>query len=129
MKFLKEYFIIIIILIFVIYINYLTDKDLKNQIAWMRNGVISIENKIEDDKKTEAKNEFDLLRSKWNDITEHLELFVDHSELEKISSDIVRIDANFETDGYEELMENIYDLKFMLKHIEEKNQLKLKNFF
>ena len=129
MRFLKEYVIIIIILIFVIYINYLTDKDLNEQIAWMRDGIISIENKMTEDKKSEAKEEFNSLHSKWNDITEHLELFVDHSELEKISSDIVKIDANLNVGEDEELMENIYDLKFMLDHIEEKNKLELRNFF
>ena len=129
MKFLKEYVIIIIILIFVIYINYLTDKDLNEQIAWMRDGIISIENKMTEDKKSEAEEEFNSLHSKWKDITEHLELFVDHGELEKISSDIVKIDANFKVGEDEELMENIYDLKFMLDHIEEKNKLKLRNFF
>ena len=129
MRFLKEYVIIIIILIFVIYINYLTDKDLNEQITWMRDGIISIENKMTEDKKSEAEEKFNSLHSKWNDITEHLELFVDHSELEKISSDIVKIDANLNVGEDEELMENIYDLKFMLNHIEDKNKLKLKNFF
>ena len=129
MRFLKEYFIILIILGFVFYINYLTDKDLNEQIAWIRNGIMNIEEKIEKNKKQEAENDFDSLHSKWEDITEHLELFVDHSELEKISNDIVKIDANLKSSDDEEILENIYDLKFMLEHIEDKNKLKLKNFF
>lgn len=129
MRFIKEYFIILIILGFVFYINYLTDKDLNEQIAWMKDGIQSIENKIAENKKSEAEKEFESLHARWDNITEHLELFVDHSELEKISSDIVKIDANLKIDENEELMENIYDLKFMLKHIEDKNKLKLKNFF
>lgn len=129
MKFLKEYFIIIIILFFVIYINYLTNKDLNNQISWMRDGIESIENRLSEKNKEKAKDEFKELHNKWNDITEHLELFVDHNELEKVSTDIVKIDANFENEEDEELLENIFDLKFMLKHIEEKNQLKWRNFF
>ena len=39
------------------------------------------------------------------------------------------IEANFETDEKDKVMENIAELKFMLEHIEEKNQLKLKNIF
>ena len=129
MKFLKEYFIILIILFLVIYINYLTDKDLKEQISWMRDGISSIENNINEENKDKAKKEFEELHNKWSDITEHLELFVDHNELEKISSDIIKIDVNLKVDENEELIENIYDLQFMLDHIEQKNKLNLRNFF
>ena len=69
------------------------------------------------------------MHSKWEDKTEHLELFVDHSELEKISSDIERISANLKVGEDKELMENLYDLKFMLNHIEQKNKLNWRNFF
>ena len=129
MRFLKEYFIIFIILIFVIYINYLTDKDLNEQIYWMREEISCFEKKITDDKKTEAKAEFESINKKWKNSTKHLELFVDHNELEKISGDIEKISANLKIGEDEELMENIYDLKFMLKHIEEKNKLNWRNFF
>ena len=129
MRFLKEYFFVLIILSFVLYINYLTDKDLSEQISWMRDGILSIQKKVDEDKKEDAKEEFDALHNKWKDVTKHLELFVDHGELEKISSDIEKISANLKVGEDEELMENIYDLKFMLKHIEEKNQLNLRNFF
>ena len=129
MRFLKEYFFVLIILALVLYINYLTDKDLSEQILWMRDGILSIQKKIDDDKKEDAKDEFNSLHDKWKDVTEHLELFVDHSELEKISSDIEKISANLKVGEDEELMENIYDLKFMLKHIEEKNKLNWRNFF
>lgn len=129
MRFLKEYFFMLIILAFVLYINYLTDKDLSEQISWMRDDILSIQKKVDDDKKEEAEDEFNYLYNKWKDVAEHLELFVDHSELEKISSDIEKISANLNAGENEELMENIYDLKFMLKHIEEKNQLNLRNFF
>ena len=56
-------------------------------------------------------------------------LFVEHNELEKVSNDIVIIESNFETNETEKILENIAELKFMLEHIEEKNQLKLKNIF
>ena len=42
---------------------------------------------------------------------------------------IKKISANLKVGEDEELMENIYDLKFMLKHIEQKNKLNWRNFF
>ena len=75
------------------------------------------------------KQEFYELKDKWKQKAESLALFVEHNELEKVSNDIVIIESNFETNETEKILENIAELKFMLEHIEEKNQLKLKNIF
>lgn len=129
MRFLREYIIIIIILGFVFLMEYLTSKSLGEATQWMKDGVISIENKIKENQEPEAQQEFYDLQGKWKDKTEKLALFVEHNELEKVSNDIALIEINFETDETEDILENIAELKFMLEHIEEKNQLKLKNIF
>lgn len=129
MRFLREYLIIIVILGFVFLMEYLTSKSLGEATQWMKNGVISIENKIKENQESEAQEEFYDLEGKWKEKTEKLALFVEHNELEKVSNDIALIEINFETNETEDILENIADLKFMLEHIEEKNQLKLKNIF
>lgn len=129
MRFLREYCIIIIILILVFSIEFLTSKSLNEAVSWMRDGIISIENKIKENRESEAQKEFEDLQGKWKERTEKLALFVEHNELEKVSKDIVIIESNFETDEPDKVLENIAELKFMLEHIEEKNQLKLKNIF
>ncbi len=129
MRFLREYLIIIVILSFVFLMEYLTSKSLGEATQWMKNGVISIENKIKENQESEAQEEFYDLQGKWKEKTEKLALFVEHNELEKVTNDIALIEINFETDETEDILENIADLKFMLEHIEEKNQLKWKNIF
>lgn len=129
MRFLREYIIIIIILGFVFLMEYLTSKSLGEATKWMKDGVISIENKVKENQESEAQEEFYDLQGKWKEKTEKLALFVEHNELEKVTNDIALIEINFETDETEDILENIADLKFMLEHIEEKNQLKWKNIF
>ena len=129
MRFLKEYFIIIIILAMVFVIENITSKSLEESINWMSNGITSIENKMNENKEYEAQKEFYELEEKWNGNIDTLALFVEHNELEKISNDVVIIESNFETNEKEKVMENIAELKFMLSHIGEKNKLKLKNIF
>ncbi len=129
MRFLREYIIIIIILGFVFLMEYLTSKSLGEATQWMKDGVISIENKVKENQESEAQEEFYDLQGKWKEKTERLALFVEHNELEKVTNDIALIEINFETDETEDILENIADLKFMLEHIEEKNQLKWKNIF
>ncbi len=129
MRFLREYLIIIVILSFVFLMEYLTSKSLGEATKWMKEGVISIENKVKENQESEAQEEFYDLQGKWKEKTERLALFVEHNELEKVTNDIALIEINFETDETEDILENIADLKFMLEHIEEKNQLKWKNIF
>ena len=129
MRFLKEYFIIIVILIIVFYIDHATNQMLQDAVILMRDGITSIENKISENKEKEAQDEFDNLEKKWKEKSGKLALFVEHNELEKVSSNVEIIESNFKTNETEKVLENISELKFMLEHIEEKNQLKLKNIF
>lgn len=129
MRFGKEVIIVIVILIIVFATEYATSKNLDNAVEWMTNGIVSIENKINEKKESEAQNEFYELKNKWKGTSEQLALFVEHNELEKVSNDVVIIESNFESDETEKTLENITELKFMLEHIQEKNKLKLKNIF
>lgn len=125
----REFIIIIVILIIVFTIDHITGKNLSDSVAWMRDGMISIENKLKENNENEAQNEFFELKEKWDEECEKLSLYVEHNELEKVGNDIVIIESNFRQNESDELFENIADLKYMLSHIEEKNQLKLKNIF
>lgn len=129
MRFVKETITIIVILVIVFLSEYITSKKLGDSVNWMRDGITSIENKINEGKETEAQEEFSDLQSRWKEECERLSLFVEHNELEKVSNDIVVIESNFQTNETERTLENIAELKFMLEHIEEKSQLKLKNIF
>lgn len=129
MRFIKEYSIIIIILVIVFYIDFVTSKSLEDAVNWARDGITSIENKINENNEVEAQDEFYDFEEKWKEKVQNLSLFVEHNELEKVSNDIVIIESNFETNETEKALENIAELKFMLEHIEEKNKLKLKNIF
>ena len=129
MRFLREVLIIIIILIIVFWTERITSNELNDSVKWVRDRIISVENKVNEDKKEEAEKEFDEFQEQWKEKNEKLALFVEHNELEKISNDIVIIKSNLKSDDIDEVMEDIAELKFMLEHIEEKNQLKLKNIF
>ena len=129
MRFWRETLIIVLILVIVFWTEHITSKSLGECVSWMRDGVTSIENKINENNEVQAQKEFYDLQKRWKEKSESLALFVEHNELEKVSNDIVQIQANFDTEEKDKVIENIAELKFMLEHIEEKNQLKLKNIF
>lgn len=129
MRFFKEYIIVLVILIIVFVINFITSKKLENAIGWMDDGMESIGNKISENKEDDAKKEFYELEDKWKSETEKLSYFVEHNELEKVSREVIIVEANFSINDSDKIIESINELKFLLEHIEDKNKLKLKNIF
>lgn len=129
MGFLREYFIIAIILGIVFLTDFVTSKNLGDSVQWMKNEIGTIEEKMNENKEPEAQEGFYQIEQNWKEKSDKLALFVEHNELEKVSNNIVLIQSNFETNETDKVLENIAELKFMLEHIEEKNQLKLKNVF
>lgn len=129
MRFVKEIITIIVILMIVFYTEYITSRNLSDSVQWMKDEIAHIENKISENQESEVQEEFYKIEKEWKGKSEKLALFVEHNELEKVSNNMVVIESNFETNETDKVLENIAELKFMLEHIEEKNQLKLKNVF
>ncbi len=129
MRFIKEYIVISAILIIVFGIEYFTKNKLDYSIKLIRDNIYDVEKSINEKNIKNAKKKIIEIKNNWKKEYETLALFVEHNELEKISNDIVTIEANFESEEEDMLMENIAELKFMLSHIQEKNKLNLKNIF
>lgn len=129
MRFIKEYIVISAILIIVFGIEYFTKNKLDYSIKLIRDDIYDVEKSINEKNIKNAKKKIIEIKNNWKKEYETLALFVEHNELEKISNDIVTIEANFESEEEDMLMENIAELKFMLSHIQEKNKLNLKNIF
>jgi len=129
MRFIKEYIVISAILIIVFGIEYFTKNKLDYSIKLIRDNIYDVEKSINEKNIKNAKKKIIEIKNNWKKEYETLALFVEHNELEKISNDIVTIEANFKSEEEDMLMENIAELKFMLSHIQEKNKLNLKNIF
>ena len=129
MRFFKEYVIIAVIVVIILLTDYWTDKNLSDATRFLKDSMIEIEQKVKDENMNEAQDEFFNVKEEWKSRGEKLALFVEHNELEKVNKNVELLVANFESGDKDELLENVADLKFILEHIEEKNQLKLKNIF
>lgn len=128
MRFLKETITIILIVIFVFAVNIITENITKSAISEINNEINVIEGDINNNEDNINEN-VGKLKDKWNQKEYTLSFFVEHSELEKVSSNMVLIETNIENGKIEESLEKIAEIKFLLNHIEEKNKFKLNNVF
>ncbi len=125
-RFKREIITLIVIIVFIVAIDLITDKIMKNVVDDMVNLIEDIERKIGENLEDVK---IDDLKKVWHEKEVMLAYFSEHDELEKVTVEVTELKSNMENDMKEEAKGNIDKIKFLLKHIEEKEKLKLKNIF
>ena len=116
-------FVLILILDLVIYFE--TDKLIDDTLSNLNQIKKTLDNENLDDSKNKAKK----LEKKWFKYEKILSFFIEHDEVEKVSTKIVIIEENTKNKEYNTALEDVVETKFILKHIKDKYNLSLKNIF
>lgn len=126
MRFLKEYVILFLIILFVISIEFITDNITKKSISDINTKIEDLEKVLEED---DAKDKIDDLCSSWEKEENKLAFYIEHDELEKVGVLVDNVKSNIENDNMEDVNQEIDQIKFLLEHVKEKQKLELKNIF
>lgn len=129
----KELVISIIIVIAIIVGNMITQKytkqavaELSDQLDSMRGKLLQNEGEIEWE---EMKEELSKVRKTWNEKNEKMAYYIEHNELEKVELNLTSLESYTEKQEAHEALNQLDGEMFILKHIQEKNALELKNIF
>ena len=126
---LKEIIIIIIVLILVISLDVITNNyttyaadSLSDELSNLRQLILrKDENNI--NKKTEE------IDKNWDKYNQRLSYYMEHDELEKVGNGITAIKSHIEVKENNDAIENIDEVVFVLKHIEDKEKFSMKSLF
>lgn len=83
------------------------------------------ENKRIESKELKQKSE-DIYKE-WLGMNDTLTFYIEHDELEKVNVQLERIIANFNVDSTEDAVPEIKEAIYILRHIEKKQRLTLRN--
>lgn len=149
----KEIIISVIIIIFVITLNIITQNYTKEsidstteQLSQFKDNLkdtieqkeIRIENEEikQSEEKIETTEEMEKIEADFNNIIEQwnkkdkvLAYYIEHDELEKVQTELTGIKANIQIKEYEDGIPDIEKCIFILEHIKDKFSLKVKNIF
>ena len=127
----KEIWISIAIVIIVSAADIVSNNYTKNSVKDMSASLNEIRYELEKNEKDEniIKNIMADINQKWRNKNEKLSFYIEHDELEKVETELYTLNANVDTKDYEQAIEKIEKCKFILKHIENKERLSLKNIF
>ena len=75
----------------------------------------------------ELKQKSEDIYKEWLGMNDTLTFYIEHDELEKVNVQLERIIANFNVDSTEDAVPEIKEAVYILRHIEKKQRLTLKN--
>ena len=130
----KEIFIVIIIIIAIVSIDVLTNNYTKKNFGRIDEKLeeikqIGLSLINEEDKEDELKNKLGELEKDWHNINSKTAFFLEHDELEKINSSMIKFKSYFELEKYTKAIPELENCKFILKHLQDKEAIDLINLF
>ena len=84
---------------------------------------------LKNEDKKNLQNKADSIDKEWNSKNSKLAYFLEHGELEKIETSCTKLRANIETENYQDALIETEETIYLLKHLENKDSLKLENIF
>ncbi len=127
----KEFIIIISIILIMIIAHIITQNYSTSFFDSLSSDLSKIEERYfnNDYKEKELENEFDKVVEKWEKKYNFLACYIEHDELEKVRLQLVSIKANLMVEDYEKSIDEMEKCKFIMKHIEDKDSLRIINIF
>ena len=127
----KELVIIIIIIVLVIVGNIITQNNTNKTVKTMSEELDAFKNEISNENvnNIEAQNNIKKISDTWDEKLETLAYYIEHDELEKVTTELTKLKADVETENYDFAIENLNNCIFILEHIKDKSALKIVNIF
>lgn len=81
------------------------------------------------EQKEKLANEIKKLKEEWQEINYKMSYYIEHDELEKVNSAIVKIESSMKIEQYSDAIPELENCKYILEHIRDKQAIRAINFF
>ena len=127
----KEVIICIVVVIFVIIGNIITQNYTRKSVETINAKLIELKEKLSKVNKDEEglKEAVKYIKEDWDEKQEKLAFYIEHDELEKVETQIHLLSGEVKTKLYEDAVPETDKCMFILEHIKDKTALNIKNIF
>ena len=130
----KEIVFSIIIIVVVVFGNILTQNYTHDSVRNTTSKLEELKQELLVDSKDDidwnkTKEDFMTLQTEWRNSFEKLAYYIEHDELEKVDTNLIGLKSYIETEEESDAVSELEKSVFVLKHIEDKTRMNLKNIF
>ncbi len=125
----KEIVITIIVLALIIVGNIITQNNTNKSVEEMSAKLDNLKQEVENKNWEKANKKMEEIEKVWETKNEVMAYYIEHNELEKVQTEIVKTKADVESKESAMATESINSCNFILEHIKDKNALKIVNIF
>lgn len=125
----KEIIVSAIILIAIIVLNICVSQHIDKKMNYVVTKLGELKGELEVENFDESQKKIDEIDEYWKNSENILSFFIEHDELEKVITELTSLKAYIKLEDSEEAIETLDKMTFIINHIEEKDDLKLKNIF
>ncbi len=141
MKIKKEYILIAVIIIGIVFLELLTNNIAEKSVSIINeqfNQIIKdleIAKQMKENDKLEEvffndlKANIKRVWENWDKEEDKLSMFAEHTELDKVSTSLILLEENTKNEQFDDALANAKEFLYKLSNICEKDSLKLKNIF
>ncbi len=122
----KEIVFSIIIIIIIILANIFVSHFIDGKLNYMVKELNELNQILDNNKYDEAKEKIDSIHDYWRENEAILSCYIEHDELEKVKSEYTELKAYIENEN-NQAFAPLYKMIFIIKHIEQKDDLRIKN--
>lgn len=125
----KELIICTVIIIIIVTLDIFLQNYTKNSTTEIEEILSEIKESVENKDTTKQNDKLNLLDQTWEDKHNKLAYYIEHDELEKVDSSIVKVRHFLENGDIPSAIAELETGKFVLKHIEDKYKFNFQNIF
>lgn len=125
----KELIICTVIIIIIVTLDIFLQNYTKNSTTEIEEILSEIKESVENKDTTKQNDKLNLLEQTWEDKHNKLAYYIEHDELEKVDSSIVKVRHFLENGDIPSAIAELETGKFVLKHIEDKYKFNFQNIF
>lgn len=125
----KELIICTVIIIIIVTLDIFLQNYTKNSTTEIEEILSEIKESVENKDTAKQNDKLNLLDQTWEDKHNKLAYYIEHDELEKVDSSIVKVRYFLENGDIPSAIAELETGKFVLKHIEDKYKFNFQNIF
>ena len=125
----KEIIIVCIIVFAILVTDFITQNFTKESIKSIEDKLNVIKESINNNESQNLNSQIKELEDKWAQIDNKMSFYIEHNELEKVNSSLVKFKSYIELEDYQEAITELEECKYILEHIKDKQRMQIINLF